>query len=212
MPLLRLNLNTHCRTSPEDKERESITAEKIRSVTAIVNNIPNRFFDELQALRPTAIVGAQYFLTDEAWLNRMIELKLPVHCVVQKSRAWLPGRGRSRRPGLMNLYESLTPLPYRTSAVTALGACSSKNKTLLHTKFWVIMGKNDIVTTGEESLVPMAVCLGSYNYSDNAQYNIECMMFVKDPVIALFFYQEYKMLDRFSEPLQWKDKNVISPP
>jgi len=80
----------------------------------------------------------------------------------------------------MTAFEKLKP--FKEDRVRTLNAGRGRNKTILHTKCIVLM---------DYECRPYKIITGSFNYTQNAQNNIENVTIFRDPIIAQNYLDEF---------------------
>ncbi|WP_206483268.1 phospholipase D-like domain-containing protein [Thalassotalea sp. G2M2-11] len=81
-----------------------------------------------------------------------------------------------------------------------------KRYPLSHQKFLVFCNYDNDGTISAEKIVT-----GSFNFSDNAPYSRENVIFINDPKVANLFYREWQRIATLSEPLNQFCKDDIAP-
>ncbi len=184
------------------------------------------FLSALEAMKPTSLIGCQFFCNDPTVLQFFIDRKINVGLIVQKQKSlWMRKGFRSRKPrvktsaeNLRRLYDNLVPLSdefheihhdekkEQAAAVMCKGVeYSSKSSSkislpLMHHKFFVMLN---------EQHQPIGAFLGSYNFSNHAKNNDELGVLLHGP-LDLFnaLLMEWKRLRTMSEPLDYVRKRI----
>jgi len=88
----------------------------------------------------------------------------------------------------MDAFNSLSPL--LDARVKTLNAGRGRNKTLMHTKAVILL---------DYEKRPYKVITGSFNFTQNAQNNIENITVFRDPIISKLFYEEFERIFKVSK-------------
>jgi phosphatidylserine/phosphatidylglycerophosphate/cardiolipin synthase-like enzyme len=178
------------------------------------DNIVENLIQHIVELKPDAIVGCFYFLTEPRILKLLTDNKIPVQIIVQKQELWRRDNKKSKtsKNGAFNkkdyiankirdAYNLLTPLNYQLDAVRCLGVNSSKSSngtSLLHHKFFVFVKEQK----------PFAIVTGSFNLSTNASVNLENALYLEDATLARSYWDEWMNLLKHSEHLDFQNQEV----
>jgi len=178
------------------------------------SNISDRLIEFLvrNKTKTTALVGCQYWFSEERVLNYLALQKLPVQFIVQKQRIWQKNDDRkiaqsssaafrkyTMKVKLRDAYDRLVPLAPSKEPVRCLGICSKRNQSaLLHHKFIVLLHDGR----------PWCAITGSFNLTANAGNNLENLLIAENEEIAQRFYNEWLALVPHSESLDFKSPGL----
>ncbi len=220
----KLSLNKLIHFRPDDNKTSDLS-KILLSPQVHFRDITETFIRYVKYLQPVCLFGALYHLCSPVILDFLIQSKIPCNFIVQKSSSWskttqsvkLNSKGRSRHR-LRNMYDALTPIPSHLAAVKCLGSIqSAKNHSLMHHKFVLFMTHVPGDTSQTESnkhinsqLHPFCVWQGSFNFSTNAESSTEGVVLLSDTHVCEEFLGEFKALESFSEPLDWKSRHVLT--
>ena len=123
----------------------------------------------------------------------------------------------------LNLFRPPSGGDYNWGPIRCVGMCpDTKQQTIIvprmHHKFMVFLQKTyESLDEGDGTegiaavLKPVAVWTGSFNPTFNAEKSRENAVFIEDPKLAKFYFDEWQTMLAVSEPLDWTSRTPAIP-
>lgn len=181
-----------------------------------------------------AVVGCSPWFSNEKIIKAMIQLESGVNVIVDKSQMTTKKYKISGKTGKYSLMEKkeellkqLKPLKFKISsldgqfsemlnatldcinddAVSVFG--TMKYAGMCHHKFLVLCKTEESDT--QLNVMPKALLIGSFNYSESASSSRENVLVLENEVIAMEYFKEWSRLFLLSESSDDVDEDEINP-